>query len=157
MSLARSRAHGAATMLLLVGLCTPIGAGAAVREDWFMAARDHVEARISVLIATDAKGKQWIRELDLWQLGLPVPTGEMWRYSGEAYVPLSKVAAKVKIDEVSQWIHFLGVDPGTGPGSQDDTDGELVVDVVVNRQALSRPYVLEQRQGIPWLPPELLD
>lgn len=144
--------RSALALALMVGLACPPGVSAAVREDWYMAARNHVEARISVLVATDDDGRQWIRELDLWQLDLPVPKGSTWRYAGETYVPLADVDARVRLDATSQWLHFLDGDAETGRAA----DGEIVADVIVNRQSLSQPYVLEERQGIPWLPPELL-
>lgn len=152
MNAAAALPRSALALALMVGLACPPAVSAAVREDWYMAARNHVEARISVLVATDDEGRQWIRELDLWQLDLPVPKGSTWRYADETYVPLADVDARVELDATSQWLHFLDGDAGTGRAA----DGEIVADVIVNRQSLSQPYVLEERQGVPWLPPELL-
>lgn len=147
-----SRSVLALALVTVAGLAGSPVVAAAVREDWYMAARNHVEARISVLIATDDEGRQWIRELDLSLLDIPVPAGRTWRHSGESYVPLADLDVRVQLDTTSQRLHFLDGQAVTGRAA----DGEIVADVIVNRQPLTQPYVLEERQGVPWLPPELL-
>lgn len=126
--------------LLLLSLCVAMAVtrtvAAAEREDWYLAAHNHRDTQLSVLILTSDDGSRWIRISDLRLLGLAVPHASSRLHASEVFVPLSSLSVGVDIDAVGGRLHLLDAGHHADQGAQD-----LIVDVVVNGEALGEPQI----------------
>lgn len=116
-------------------------AAAGEREDWYLAARNHLDSGLGVLLLTLDDGSRWIRSSDLRLLDLPVPAVVTREHAGETYVPLSSLGLAADIDAVGGRLHLF--DPHVTAGASAE---ELVVDITVNGVALPEPQIA-RRQG----------
>jgi outer membrane usher protein len=136
----------------MLAMVLAASASAEPREDWYLATVNHRDSGLSILLLTDEHGRRWLRKIDLLLLDLPVPMGDVLRHAGEAYVPLHAVSQSIAIDELGERLHIHGTGRDTP-----ETGEQLIADVIVNHQAMPEPYLLEWRDGVLWLPPELLE
>lgn len=111
------------------------------REDWYLAALDHMDSGLGVLLLTVDDGSRWIRVSDLRLLELPVPAAPTRLHAGETYVPLSSLALAADIDAVGRRLHLF--DPHARAVA---TPEDLVVDITVNGLGLPEPQII-RRQG----------
>ncbi|MDB6163600.1 MAG: usher protein [Xanthomonadaceae bacterium] len=132
------------------------------REDWYLAAHNHQETGLSVLLVTLDDGTPWIRVSDLKLLGLHVPATPAVRHQGEDIVPVASLDVEVDVDPIGNRIYLLdrtvpvaGAHPDNGNAEADAAD-EVVVDLVVNRQPVSEPQLLRRHGEHFWLSADAL-
>lgn len=123
-------------------------------ESWYRASVDHVDARLHVFVHRDAMGREYVRQLDLQQLGLPTSTRPDLRYADEWYYRADVLPEhEVYVDPIIERVHFVRrkrthIAP---PPSAD-----LLIDVVANGQRLPEPQLMHFRHGEIELSPSAL-
>ena len=137
--------------LALLGLALP--ADAAVREDWYLATRNHVESGLSILLVTRDDGSRWIRLLDLSMLEIDSQAVQRSSHAGEAIASLESLPVSMVLDELGGRAHFLD---GTSTHLPDLGTPELLLDVTVNGQVVREPQLVLIEDGELLLSPETL-
>lgn len=129
---------------LALSLCIAMAivgtAAAGEREDWYLAAHNHRDTGLSVLVVTADDGGRWIRVSDLRLLDLDVPRVPTRTHAGELFIPLSSLPLGIDIDAVGGRLHLLD------GGHRAPTPAEdLIVDIVVNGETLGEPQVARRQ------------
>jgi outer membrane usher protein len=140
----RTLTHPVGRSLLALCMAVSLASGTAYaseREDWYLAAHNHLDTGLSVMIVTLDDGSRWLRIIDLKLLHLPVPAVSTRMHAGEAIVPLSSLALAVDIDTTGARLHLL--DHGKTASSEATED--LVLDMSVNGQALPEAQIARRR------------
>src|SRR5690606_28244763 len=77
-------------------------------EHWLRVAIDHIEQRYIALVHTDAAGTQYVRELDVRQMNIPVAGGPRYRHAAEWYYRADELPAhEVYVDAIAGRVHFV--------------------------------------------------
>lgn len=127
----------------LLAIAEPCRA-AAVREEWFLASRNHLETGLGVMLVIRADGSRWIRVLDAAMLGIDYGGAPRNSHAGEQIVPLDALPIDLVLDPTGERAHFL--DEGKRHRIEVGSE-ELLLDTVVNRQALGEPQLLRVQDG----------
>jgi outer membrane usher protein len=124
------------TLFLAVCLAAAMGrAGAQEREAWYVAAHNHLDTGLKVLVVTLDDGSRWLRVSDLRLLGLSLPTTAPRLLGGDAFVPVGSLGVRTDIDAVGGRLHLLDEVP---PAASTE---DLVLDLVVNGEPFAEAQV----------------
>jgi outer membrane usher protein len=151
----KSRSRWSKRPALALWLAAAVATGtvqADERESWYLAARNHLETGLSVMIVTLDDGSQWIRVTDLKLLDIPLPAMAPRTHAGESILPLSSLTLGTDIDSAGGRLHLL--DPGPPVVSTETED--LVLDITANGQALAEAQVARRAGDTIWLSKDTL-
>ncbi len=122
-------------------------------ERWYAAAHGQLETGLTVLLVRREDGTDWVRVVDLKLLGVEVPSVFGEQHQGEVIVPLDAVAG-ARVDPETERVYFA--DTAGQHKSDEDAPVELIVDMVVNGQAVPVPQIIRHERGRVWLSPDSL-
>lgn len=137
-----------------LGMLPTAGAGTPADEIWLSASLDGVDTGLSVMLVRRADGSQWLRLLDLATLGLGAERSDQAWHEGEAIVPIAATGLRISLDPGGDRLHLHTAEAAMIAAPADD--GELLLDISINRRPLAEPRLVRSVEGELWVEADML-